>query len=139
MDLVVDANILFAALIKDGATVEILLDKDSRFFIPELLLEEFAEHRKEILAKTKRGETEFDELLGYFHSILVIVPKEEFAHLIGDAASFSPDADDVQYLALALLLGIPVWSNDKRLKRQSKVEILSTEDIIVRGGYQKGV
>jgi len=42
----------------------------------------------------------------------------------------SPDPKDAQYLALAMKYGIPIWSNDKRLKRQSIVKVFSTEELI---------
>ena len=45
-DLVVDANILFAALIRRGGTAELLLDRRLRLFAPEFLLQEFAKHEK---------------------------------------------------------------------------------------------
>ncbi|MFQ5531630.1 MAG: PIN domain-containing protein [Candidatus Nanoarchaeia archaeon] len=40
------------------------------------------------------------------------------------------DVDDSPYIALALKTNCPIWSNDKGLKHQSKVKILSTEDLI---------
>jgi predicted nucleic acid-binding protein len=38
MDLVVDANILFAALIKDSITSELMLHEDMHLYAPEFLL-----------------------------------------------------------------------------------------------------
>ncbi len=42
----------------------------------------------------------------------------------------SPDPDDTEYLALALRLVAAVWSNDEGLRRQSRVRILSTAELI---------
>jgi len=42
----------------------------------------------------------------------------------------SPDINDVPYLALALKLNCPVWSNDRKLKNQNAVRIYSTQEII---------
>jgi len=42
----------------------------------------------------------------------------------------SPDINDVLYLALALKLNCPVWSNDRKLKNQNAVRIYSTQEII---------
>lgn len=139
MDAVVDANVLFAALIRDGLTRELLLAKDARLFIPEFILEEFMEHRSEILQKTKRENYELDMVFGMLRSVLIIVPKRDFSHFLADARAISPDPDDVPYLALALALGIPVWSNDVRLKAQTKVEILTTKDMLARDGVSKSV
>ncbi|MFH0713838.1 MAG: PIN domain-containing protein [Candidatus Micrarchaeota archaeon] len=54
MDLVVDANILFASLIKQGKTIELLFNEDFRLFAPEFIIEELLEHEEEILQKSKR-------------------------------------------------------------------------------------
>lgn len=77
MDLVVDANILFAALIRDGPTLNLMLAKDVRLFIPEFILGEFAEHRAEMLEKTRRSRDEFEEILSLLSSVLIIVPRED--------------------------------------------------------------
>jgi predicted nucleic acid-binding protein len=42
MRLIVDANILFSALIKDSSTAKILVDDRLKFYAPEFLFEEFA-------------------------------------------------------------------------------------------------
>ncbi|MEK6968674.1 MAG: PIN domain-containing protein [Nanoarchaeota archaeon] len=46
-----------------------------------------------------------------------------------EAKKISPDPDDVAYFALALYLGCPIWSNDKRLKEQNKVRIITTKEL----------
>lgn len=42
MKLVIDANILFAALFKDSLTAELILSDELQLIAPEFLLEEFA-------------------------------------------------------------------------------------------------
>jgi predicted nucleic acid-binding protein len=41
MDLVVDANVLFSAAIKESSTAELILRDDLRLMAPEYLFEEF--------------------------------------------------------------------------------------------------
>jgi len=41
----------------------------------------------------------------------------------------SPDYDDTEYLALAITLNCPLWSNDKALTQQKQVTVLSTQEI----------
>ena len=53
MDLVIDANILFAALIKDGKTTEQMFKH--RLFAPKYLLLEFGKYETEILEKNQLG------------------------------------------------------------------------------------
>lgn len=49
----------------------------------------------------------------------------------------SPDIDDVLYLALALKLNCPVWSNDRKLKNQNAVRIYTQEIIRISQQDQK--
>ncbi len=42
----------------------------------------------------------------------------------------SPDPKDIRYFALALWLGIPLWTNEKRLKGQDKVLVFTTSDFL---------
>jgi len=49
---------------------------------------------------------------------------------LAEAKKLSPDPDDAAYFALALKLGIPIWSNDKKLTGQKQVRIYSTEELM---------
>ena len=51
MDLIVDANVLFAALIKEGLTSDLLFVDDFHLYAPEFLLVEFTKYKEEILRK----------------------------------------------------------------------------------------
>lgn len=132
MELVLDANILFAAIIKDSKTTELLLDPRVKLYLPEFALQEFAKYEKELLQKTNRTKEEFEEILAIIKKIVRIVPKEEFRNKIREAAKICPDRGDIDYFALALKLNIPIWSNDKKLKKQNNVKIYSTEEIMTQ-------
>ena len=62
MELVLDANILFAALIKSGKTREILLNDELTLFAPEFLISEFTDHLGELENKTGLEEKKLEEL-----------------------------------------------------------------------------
>ena len=49
MKLVVDANVLFAALIKKSSTAELLISDKLQFFAPEFLFAEFSKYEELIL------------------------------------------------------------------------------------------
>ena len=57
MRLVVDGNILFATLIKESLTAELLLSDKLTLFTPEFLFDEFAKYEQYILEKIKRSKT----------------------------------------------------------------------------------
>lgn len=130
MILVIDANILFAALIKDSVTAALLFADEIQLVTPEFVLEEFSSYKKVLLAKTKRTETQFKEIVLLLKEIIAIVPQEEYEVYLEKAERFSPDPKDVAYLALALKLKCGIWSNDKKLKEQEKVRIYSTSEIM---------
>ena len=51
MDLVVDANVIFAALIKESKTYEILFDERLHLFTTEFFFVELEKHEREIQKK----------------------------------------------------------------------------------------
>jgi predicted nucleic acid-binding protein len=130
MNLVVDANILFSSLIKEGKTQELLLDLSLNLFTPEFIFTEFEKHKQEILDKTNRSSEQFDDIFNIMKEIINTIPEEEYKEFIKRAEEITPDPDDVMYFALALKLNCPIWSNDKKLKNQDKVNIYSTNELI---------
>lgn len=134
MLLVVDANIIFSALIKGGKTFDIFVLnrrlKKFDFIAPEYLMIEAEKHVDELAEKTKLSAQELEKVFGFLEKEIEFVPFEEFRELYKKAEQISPDPDDVQYFALALKLGSAIWSNDKVLKKQSEVRVFSTEDIL---------
>jgi predicted nucleic acid-binding protein len=130
MDLIIDANILFATLIKDGVTAKLMFVDRLHLYAPEFLLEEFDKYRDEILKKTHRTSENFDEVLSELSARIHYVPMDEFHKMIKVAEEISPDENDSIYFALALKNGLSIWSNDSRLKKQSVVRIYSTSDLM---------
>ena len=63
MKLVVDANILFASMIKDSLTAELLLSDKLNLFAPEFLFDEFTKYEEYILKKTNRSKEDFAQYL----------------------------------------------------------------------------
>jgi len=126
---VIDANILFSALIKNSLTAELIFEEEVMLFAPEFVVKEFLKYEELILKKTSRTREEFVQIMHVLKDIITVVPKEEYSKFIEEAEKFSPDKKDVMYLALALKLKCAVWSNDKKLKQQDEVKIYSTEDL----------
>lgn len=132
MELVLDANILFAALIKSAKTRELILNEELILYAPEFLLEEFTKHLDELEAKTGVKEKELKEIVQELiaNSNIKIIPQEEISSFIPKAKSLSPDPEDYVYLALALRKRCGIWSEDKRLRQQEQIKIYSTKELI---------
>ena len=129
MDLVIDANVLFSALIKDSFAYNLLFSDTSHIFTPEYIFTELEKHKEEILKKTERTEGEFFRVLETLKQRIIIVPLEELVPYVEEAERLTPDPDDMAYFALALKLNCAIWSNDKKLKEQSKIEVYNTYEL----------
>jgi predicted nucleic acid-binding protein len=130
MDLVIDANILFSVLIKKGKTEEIIFKDTIHLFAPEFLFDEFEKYREFIKDKTKRNDKDFDRLMRILREKIIVIPNEETERFISKAKTICPDKNDVDYFALAMKLNCSVWSNDKALKNQRHIDVISTEELV---------
>lgn len=130
MKLVVDANVLFAAIITDGMTRQLLCGRHE-LYTPEFMLTEFEKYLSFISKRTDIDESSLQNLFKILllASRMHVVASEEIVPFISSAKDICPDPDDIQYLALALKLGCGLWSNDKKLKEQDVVKVYSTEEI----------
>ncbi len=130
MILVIDANVLFSALIKDSLTAELIFNEDLKLYTCEFIIEEFFKYEKEITKKTHRTREEFITIMHQLRDIITVIPQEEYSHLIMEAQKLSPDKKDIMYLALALKLGCAIWSNDRDLKeKQDVIKVYNTKEL----------
>ena len=130
MILIIDANVLFSALIKDSFTAKLIFHDDILLSTPEFIITEFVKYEDLLLKKMHRTREEYVQIMHMLKDIITVVPMEEYSEYIEEAEKISPDPKDTLYLALALKLKCAVWSNDKKLKNQDKVKIYSTEDLV---------
>ena len=133
MEVIVDANILLAGFLKDATARELLLDARLRLFAPEHLIMEITSHlqssaklRKRIPLSPEKLQDLFELLTQKIQTVSAASYKSHFL----EAASLAPHEEDAHYFALAMLLGIPIWSNDKGMKTQARVKIYSTHELI---------
>lgn len=104
MRLVLDTNILIAALIKDSITRRILLLPGLEFLLPAFALDELARHRAKIVRAARLRGDELDLLLTLLLESVAVVPFERIAPYLQDAHELigAIDPDDVPFVALAL-------------------------------------
>jgi len=132
MELVVDANILVSALLKEGTTRELMFNADLILYTSEFILEEFFKHIDKLAQKACLPKTVFQDQAKKLisESKLMIISKKEIKAFIKKAEQISPDPDDVLYFATALKFNCGIWSNDKELKKQKHIKIYSTNDLL---------
>ena len=130
MELVIDANILFAALIKDSTTAKLITNSVFTLFAPTFLIKEFEKYKKEIIRKTRRSVKEFNAYYMLVSQRINLLEDDEIFSFLDEAKEISPDPGDISYFAVALAKNIAYWSNDAKLKNQTKIQIYTTKDII---------
>jgi len=137
MLIVIDANELFSLLIQGSmSSREIFLSKNIELIAPKFLLDELVNNKEELLSKTHRTDAEFSELLSVFKDRIRLIPEQEFCQFMPEANKIFPEhTKDVSYLALALKFNCPIWSEEKLLKRQTKIQILNTKELFNRLNY----
>lgn len=116
---VVDANILFSALLRPGNKFIATLTGGKRFYVSETVLAEIFRHKEKIVSTTHLNQ---DELAGAYHAILVLV--EIFREGLIPAACWEQaselcrgvDLKDTPPVALTLALDGLLWTGDKALK-----------------------
>ncbi len=91
MDLVVDANVIIAAIIKESTSYTLLFREDFHLYTSEYILTEIEEHKEEILKKTKKTEEDFYKLIETLKRRISLVPLEELVSY--------PNARDLNALA----------------------------------------
>ena|SRR3989344_2232296 len=131
MQLVLDANILFRALIGKGKVLKILFSDKINLLAPEFLFEEFENNKSEIANKGKVSVLELKEILNLLKERIQIIPSEDISSLIKlKAKDISPHLKDEAYFAVALAFNVIIWSEEKSFKKQSEVKIYNTKDLV---------
>ena len=129
MNLAADANVLLSALI--GGRARLLLNHSQvhEVFTTEHTLSEVEEYVP-ILSKQKRLPSDI-LLLAVAALPVTLVSRAQYAKSIAEATKGigSRDPEDIELLALALHLQIPIWSNDRDFE-QVDVDLSTTDSLL---------
>jgi predicted nucleic acid-binding protein len=132
---VVDTNISMSALLKDQSiTARLLKSEFFDLYYPEDGLLELEYYKEYIISKREKSlqKKSFEYVMNFIFESVHIMPSNFYSEKIKEAYLIMKDIDekDTTFLALALKLGYPVWSNDKHFQKQDKVEFYTTEEVI---------
>ena len=132
---VIDTNILISALIRDDSlTSKLLRSNACIFFYPWDGLKEIEFYREYIISK--RGKHlqaySFQHALEFVLESVFIVPSEMYSSKIGEAFDIMRERDpkDTPFLALALQLICPLWSNDRHFQGLSQINVYDTKSLV---------
>ena len=135
MELVVDANILVAGFLRAATTREMLLDERLTLWAPEYALLETQRILLTPRIQRKFGKLSPDQVklaLTVITAGIQVLPDTTYRTHLPEAKALAADLADAPYLALALHLNLPVWSNDALLKEQQSVVVYTTREILDR-------
>ena len=133
MKIVLDSNVLFSAIIKDSSTRKTILDYEGKFLFPSYVFVEFERHKEELYTKSGMSASECASLMQILLSKVLIIPQEALLPYREEALEIMKDIDINDVLFIACALAFPpsvIWSDDKALKRQKKIRVLNTLEII---------
>ena len=133
MNIIIDSNVLFSALIKDSITRRIILEYNGFFLFPSFIFEETEKHKETLLNKSQMNTKDFNMLLNILLRKVMIVPTEVLFPYRKEAYEIVKDIDPDDSLFIACALAYPdsfIWSDDKKLKQQSKIRIVNTLEML---------
>jgi predicted nucleic acid-binding protein len=137
VNIVVDTNIVFSAIIYDkGKIGELLLNKPGgiHFLSPDFLLEELNNHTQKLLSLTGYSEIEYQQIKAFVTKNIEFIDSTKINkdcwhtsyQILKDI-----DEKDTSFLALNLELKGVLWTGDKKLIKglQNKNTIISSLQI----------
>jgi predicted nucleic acid-binding protein len=136
--LVVDANILYSVILNtNGAFADVFFNTRPplELFAPQLLRKELDRHRPRIAKYTGTSVANVTDVIGLIIRRVTLIDPALIADNTWAKAkelTGSVDPDDEDYVALALYLGCPLWTGDKKLTRGLKgsdVTVLSSSEV----------
>lgn len=135
MELAVDANILVAGFLRAAVTRDLLLDERLTLWTPEYALLETERTLLTPRIQRKFGKLSSEQVklaLTTITSSIQVLPETAYRANLPEAKELALDPADAPYLALALHLNLPLWSNDALLKEQNRVIVYTTQEVLDR-------
>jgi predicted nucleic acid-binding protein len=131
--LIVDANIIISALIKDSTKRALVFELPTILYAPDIILEEITSHKKSISLKSRLNEedlgTVLDKILQYIH----VLDEAVYESNLQKAYDVMKDIDSNDTLYVAAALSIKndgIWSEDTDFEKQKIIKIWKTKDLI---------
>lgn len=111
----------------------LLKNRNFLFFFPDYGLDEIEKFREYICSKRRKepAALSFDYAIKFLLESVTVVPRQLYQDQISGAYTVMREIDpkDTPFLALALHLECPLWSDDAHLKLQSLVPCYVTSEI----------
>lgn len=121
LSIIVDANILFSAILKIESNIsKLIIDNDDMFtfYTPDFTLHEINKHKAKLIKIANISEEEYNEIYDIiFHRVIIInnniIPNKYFQLAYEYCKDIDPN--DSIYVAYALYFNSFLWTGDKKL------------------------
>lgn len=127
MKLVIDTSIVFSFFKSNSTANRLLKEYEIELFAPKELIEELSKYSNIICLKANITKEKFLRNISLLPEFIEL--KNASKEFENKAKKLVDHKSDVPFLALALELNIPIWSNDSHFKKQSIVIVFTTEEL----------
>ncbi|MBI2548099.1 hypothetical protein HYW21_01995 [Candidatus Woesearchaeota archaeon] len=137
---VIDSNVIFTYFWKTSVLQRVIQENNVRLVSPVFGFVELQKYEDQLQKKVQVSNPEFQKMKQELTAKVNFVPLKWYASALPAIAKIAQELPlqestelmyDVDFLALALTCGCPLWSNDKLLKKQQKVLVYTTEEILL--------
>ena len=143
MFLIVDASILFSFFNPDSARRMVIESSSGLGFnliSPDFAFDELTKDKEEIQKYSEISELEFIIFFSLLEKKIESFSRDMYESFLSDANKISPhgkQTKDDPYFALALALNCAIWSDEKAFKKQSKVKVFNTSELLKELGLKQ--
>lgn len=95
-------------------------------------MQKIQKYRTYILEKSSLSAANFNQLLDTLFKYIRLVPADDIKRHWDEAKKIMEhiDPEDVAFIAAALSLDTPIWSDDKHFERQSRIKVTKTRNLV---------
>lgn len=141
MNIIVDTNIVFSALVKtNGKIGDLILRSENyfKYYSCRYLLQEIANHRDKLIKASQLSEFELIEIEYLVFDRITFLSEEQIPKpILYRSIELVKDIDlrDVLFIALGKHLNCKVWTGDKKLinglKKKGYNELITTDELFL--------
>jgi predicted nucleic acid-binding protein len=130
--IIVDASVLFSALLRDRTTRLLLLHGGFGLHTPPNIWDELERNRQYLVQKSGATERAFDALLQSLRGRVSAIPLPLIERHMDRALKALGEEDrlDAPYVASAMALDRTLWTHDKRVKLRAPILVVTTSEVV---------
>jgi predicted nucleic acid-binding protein len=129
LKLVIDTNSLFSYFWTTSIIRKIINSKKLDLITPKYAISELNKYKEIIIKKTKSNIEEYNLNIKKLENKITIIKEKEYISYFKKIKKII-DPKDIDFFAISIKEGIPLWSNDKLLKNQNQVKVFNTKEIL---------